>query len=179
MVDFFTSDSHLSHFNVIRYDNRPFSSIEEHDETLIQNWNAVVRRNDIVYHCGDFMFGGREKQEQVIKKLNGRIRLIKGNHDLKKSPNGFEWVKDIAVVKVEGKKICLCHYPLASPPRCDYHLFGHSHINGPHRYINYSPEFRLPAYNMYVGFWNWRPVTLEQILEVKINKVLRIEDIQE
>ena len=44
---FFTSDLHLGHENCIRLCNRPFSSIEEMDETLIENWNRKVQRGRI------------------------------------------------------------------------------------------------------------------------------------
>ena len=50
---FFTSDTHLGHKNVLKHSNRPFPTIEEHDQTLISNWNSVVEKEDIVYFYGN------------------------------------------------------------------------------------------------------------------------------
>ena len=78
---FFTSDTHFWHNNVIKFCNRPFSSIEEMNDTIIENWNRVVDKNDIVIHLGDFCFCGSDKFKELVEKLNGRIYLILGNHD--------------------------------------------------------------------------------------------------
>ena len=55
---FFTSDTHFDHKNIIRYCNRPFSSIEEMNNFLIKRWNATVGPDDTVFHLGDVTFGG-------------------------------------------------------------------------------------------------------------------------
>lgn len=73
------SDTHFGHENIIRYCNRPFANAKEADQKMVENWNSVVKDNDIVYHLGDVYFGidGVES----LRKLNGRKRLILGNHD--------------------------------------------------------------------------------------------------
>lgn len=82
---FFTSDTHFGHRNLLSakmHRPRPFSSIEEHDEALIRAWNAVVRPDDIVWHLGDFAYRCDLSYAAGIRaRLNGRIRLIRGNHD--------------------------------------------------------------------------------------------------
>ena len=55
---FFTSDSHFGHENIIRFCKRPFNSVREMNEELIHRWNSKVRPNDIVFHLGDFCWGG-------------------------------------------------------------------------------------------------------------------------
>ena len=60
---FFTSDTHFGHTNIIKYCKRPFNSLEEHDETLIKNWNNKVGENDIIFHLGDFAFGRKTMDE--------------------------------------------------------------------------------------------------------------------
>ena len=68
----FTSDTHFGHANIMKYCNRPFASVTEMDETLIANWNAVVRNGDTVFHLGDFAFCRETNAvERLLKRLNG------------------------------------------------------------------------------------------------------------
>ncbi len=78
---FFTSDTHFGHKNILEYekDARPFSTIEEMNEIIIERWNSVVTNKDIVYHLGDFAFGRRNIN--IASRLNGKKRLVMGNHD--------------------------------------------------------------------------------------------------
>lgn len=78
----FISDTHFSHKNILEYekDARPFVSIEEMNEKIIDNWNKNVKPNDIIYHCGDFAFG--YDNIDIAGRLNGRKKLILGNHDI-------------------------------------------------------------------------------------------------
>ena len=71
MNTFFISDTHLRHSAIIRFCQRPFSSVEEMDETIIRNWNAKVKPGDRVYHCGDFCFGNREEILAMTRRLRG------------------------------------------------------------------------------------------------------------
>lgn len=77
---YFTADTHFGHENVIRFCNRPFSSADEMDEMLIQNWNSRVKDNDTVYILGD-MFFRSANAESILQRLKGKKRLIIGNHD--------------------------------------------------------------------------------------------------
>ena len=80
---YFTSDTHFNHANIIGFCNRPFKNVEEMNETLITNWNRVVGVDDIVFHLGDFCLGGSAEWTNVLNRLNGKIYLIVGNHDIK------------------------------------------------------------------------------------------------
>ena len=55
---FFTSDHHFGHTNIIRFCNRPWPTISEHNRALIANWNAIVPEDGIVFHLGDFSYKG-------------------------------------------------------------------------------------------------------------------------
>lgn len=77
---YFTSDTHFNHNSILKFCNRPFETIEEHDNKLIENWNSVVGLDDTVFHLGDFCFGGAPKWKEIRSQLNGHIILIVGNH---------------------------------------------------------------------------------------------------
>ena len=81
MKVFIISDTHFGHENIIKYCNRPFSSVEEMDEKMIKNWNETVSNNDVVLHLGDFGLGKKEYIASIVKRLNGKKILIMGNHD--------------------------------------------------------------------------------------------------
>lgn len=79
---YLTSDTHFRHSKLL-YD-RGFNTIEEHDETIINNWNNLVRSQDTVIHMGDFVLGAGDKSRQVcdelLDRLNGKIIMLFGNH---------------------------------------------------------------------------------------------------
>lgn len=82
MKVFFTADLHLGHDNCIIFDGRPFATVEEMDEELIRRWNAKVDKGDLVYVLGDMIWKTRNGEaHELIRRLNGQIILIKGNHD--------------------------------------------------------------------------------------------------
>jgi len=139
MTTFFTSDHHFGHANILEYSDRPFSSIEEHDSVLVDNWNSVVSPGDLVYHLGDFVFG-KEKWKydracELLSVLNGQVHLIRGNHDYGKMLEA-PWAsvhkyKTIKVKTPDGpQRIFLCHYAMRVWNQSHYgvwSLFGHSH----------------------------------------------------
>ena len=128
---FFTSDTHFHHQNIIKYCNRPFSSVDEMNEKLINNWNSVVGKNDIVWHLGDFCFGRKENISEILPKLNGKINLVIGNHDHQKVKFyydvGFNRVYDRNVL-INGFYI-LSHAPLQFlNDNCPFfNIYGHVH----------------------------------------------------
>ena len=82
MSIFFTSDPHYHHANIMKYCSRPFTSVEEMDEELIKRWNSVVTKSDTIYILGDLIFTKDPAEAvRITTQLNGKIILIKGNHD--------------------------------------------------------------------------------------------------
>ena len=75
-MNYFTSDLHLGHRNIIRLCNRPFATIEEMDETLIRNWNAKVTNGDTVYILGDLLFRNEKPAEEYLKQLKGSGLIV-------------------------------------------------------------------------------------------------------
>lgn len=135
---FFTSDTHFHHVRVIEYSKRPFRSIHEMNQTIINRWNERVGAEDEVYHLGDVAFCDNEKFRTIFSQLSGRIHLIRGNHDLKnikgEKKGYFATIRDYHEINVGGQKIVLLHYPLATwnkSHRGSYSLHGHCHGNPP------------------------------------------------
>lgn len=132
-MKFFTADTHMNHSNIIKYCNRPFQTVEEMNETIINNWNSVVKDNDEVYHLGDFVLTkDRFAMKNFRGKLNGGIILIKGNHDRlnREDYQLFNKVAELMEIRYNGQKITLCHYAMRTW-NCSHHgslhFYGHSH----------------------------------------------------
>ncbi len=133
-IDFLTSDSHFGHANVIVFDKRPFKTIDEMDEALIDNWNAKVKnRNADVFHLGDFAFRNKKPISWYTERLYGRIHLIFGNHDDKgarKERHLFASTHEALYMRQGGHKISLYHYACRtwrSAHHGGWALHGHSH----------------------------------------------------
>lgn len=80
-MNFYIADMHFGHKNIVRYDNRPFDSVEEMDKALIQLWNETVGSDDVVYILGDFSWYKEDKTAFILGCLKGHKVLVKGNHD--------------------------------------------------------------------------------------------------
>jgi calcineurin-like phosphoesterase family protein len=175
-----SSDTHWSHGNILKYCNRPFETVEEMNQALIDNWNSVVGKDDHVYHLGDFCFGNVEKWNSILKPgvLNGNIHLILGNHDI---PRIFkenihrERFCEIAYQKmllVDGWTIFLNHFPfLDFSNSIDYKIIalcGHVHYNGTTTGTLTDEKLKLFQWNQYdvgVDNNNYTPISLEKVFE--------------
>lgn len=132
---FFTSDTHFNHGNILKYNpDRGCTTIEEMNEKIIERWNNVIAPGDTVYHLGDVAFGNPKNAVDLVKRLNGKKHLIKGNHDtsvyLRYIAKYFDSISEYKEIKVESEYIILCHYPIAKWHRQHhgaYHLYGHVH----------------------------------------------------
>ena len=77
----YIADLHFDDENILAYDNRPFLSVSEMNEAMIERWNRVVGKDDLTWILGDFCMGGAERWAAMLDRLNGRKALIVGNHD--------------------------------------------------------------------------------------------------
>jgi len=126
----FISDTHFGHTNVIKFSNRPYSSVEEMNECLINNWNDVVEESDHIYHLGDVSFVNGLNTNQILRRLKGQKHLIKGNHDKQVTANMWSSVHSYHEISYEKRKIVLCHYAMRVWNQSHYGswmLHGHSH----------------------------------------------------
>jgi calcineurin-like phosphoesterase family protein len=137
--EFVTADYHFGHRAMLRYEPRPWSSVEEMNQGLIDRWNAKISKTSVVYHLGDFSFCNVNRTLEILDQLNGIIRLVLGNHEGHKKPlskrllERFDWVRNYYESKTEdGIKVVMFHYPILSWNKAHYgswHLHGHSHGN--------------------------------------------------
>ena len=128
-VDFITSDHHFGHARISELASRPFLSVEEMNETMIERWNALVRPDDVVLHLGDLALGPIEQSVALAARLNGRRLLVPGNHDrvspatqtkraierfrLMYEDAGWSVLPEILDGTRHGIRILASHYPYA------------------------------------------------------------------
>ncbi len=140
------SDTHFNHLNILAYEprSRPFASVNEMNEVIINNWNSKVAPEDTVIHCGDFFMGQTEKIDEILPRLNGKIILVRGNHDTPTRVKKYEAcgieVKDIHYLPYKGRFFIFCHFPMTNEEfmrmvREDNSevilCYGHIHSNAP------------------------------------------------
>ena len=131
-MNYYISDTHFGHANIIRYDNRPFESPQKMDEVMIDRWNETVSNDDTVYILGDFSWYQESKTVEILEILTGRKILIKGNHD-RVSPKilrQFVKVCDYLELMDNNTRVILSHYPMPfwnGQFRDSVHLYGHVH----------------------------------------------------
>lgn len=167
----FTADTHFGHSNIIKYCNRPFQTIEEHDSYLIRIWNSRVKPEDVVFHLGDFCFKKlKGKTAQFyLDQLNGKIIVVKGNHD---SNNGVKTCIKNMRIHLGGKELLLIHKPEdVGYTDVDLVLCGHVHQHWKFR------RFSVDFCNVGVDQWKFMPVTINEILR-QYNKWLKTESLE-
>ena len=168
----FTADTHMGHGNIIKYCHRPFTDAKHMDDTIIANWNGVVRSGDIVYHLGDFAFCKTPQDvDGYIKRLNGQIHLILGNHDKHTvtDAKGFAWMGkkyQSKMVKIGEQYVFMSHYACRVWDHSHHGawgLFGHSHNTLPDDPNSLSCDVGQDA-------WKFTPVSFEEIKAVMAKK---------
>lgn len=181
MRNLYIADTHFSHKNIIKFDNRPFASVTEMDEYLIEQWNKKVNKDDVVNIIGDFCWGKVNRWLEILEQLKGNKVLIKGNHDLKNIPtsvkNHFQDIKERKVICDEGRKVIMNHYPEPfywhDSNETVYMLYGHVHCTAEAiavEELRETIQLTLPFhkaqfYNCWCGFYDWAPATLDEIIE--------------
>lgn len=168
MKIWFTSDTHFSAERTRLYSRRPFDTVEEMDEVLINNWNSVVGKDDIVYHLGDF------GNYDIAKRLNGHINLVFGNYEEREfESKSFEEIKEefahnginvvsLSILKLTLKEdnieLFLTHKPTDAKVIRDktgvYTLFGHIHK---------SQMFKKFGLNVGIDCHNFMPIDLDTV----------------
>lgn len=175
MSTFFIADTHFNHSNIIKYCNRPFISSEDQTNKLIENWNSVVKDEDIVFVLGDFFFFYNPKEysddnihifinetkecARILSQLKGHKYLIKGNHDIRSDKcyyeTGFEFVSPYPIIY--DNFFILSHEPLLLSQTTPYfNLYGHVHNDD--RFTDTSTSKCVSVERI-----NYIPISLERI----------------
>lgn len=160
---FFTADTHFDHERILVHARRPFSSVDEMNQALIEKWNGVVGSRDLVYIVGDFAW---TRHGYFQSALNGRKILIRGDHDKmnQKYLANFSEVYDLKRLSIENHPVFLCHWPMRSWPgsaRGSWHFYGHSHGTSSEYEDTWSCDVG-------VDVWNYQPVPWE-VLKAKMS----------
>ena len=187
---FFTSDTHFGHQRIIELCNRPFSSFEEMDEALIDNWNHVVYEDDVVYHLGDVALGQWDRWNNILPRLNGRKILVVGNHDRVFCANKQShidrfkpiydlWFEEIhdnisGLTLLNGEGVNLSHFPYDGDSHGDdryreYRLHDNANvlIHGHTHSADVISRSKIDTVQIHVGVdaHNYTPVSEQQVID--------------
>ena len=170
----FTSDTHFGHQPEFLWKHRGFSSVEEMDEAIIENWNKVIKSTDIVYHLGDTMLNDNMHGLECFKRLNGQIFLIYGNHDSDARKNllftelsgkmlggWYAWV-----IKYGKLSIYMSHYPTITSNFDQKHFSQHViAVHGhTHQRTNWLDMKNPFLYHVGLDSHNNTPVHIDEVV---------------
>lgn len=189
MSNYYISDTHFGHSNIIDFDHRPYKNVQEMDKILINNWNSIVSNEDTVYILGDFCWLKEDKWIEYLNQLKGKKQLIRGNHDLKNMSttlkSKFEDIKDYKEITDNGRHIIMCHYPIlcykSSYDSKAWMLHGHTHITREQDFVeSWTKELigtRISnsdswghVINVGCMLHNYTPMTLDNLIAYYNNK---------
>lgn len=149
-MEYFISDTHLDHANIIRYCDRPFSNVNDMNKAIVRNWNAIVKPDDIVYHLGDFAF---HRKNYWLSHLNGQIIFVNGNHDHYKMTAVHS-----LIFRHKGISFMLLHDPkYITPDWRGWTIHGHQHT---------KPSINKRAINVSADLTNFTPVSIDKLMEM-------------
>lgn len=182
---FFTSDLHFRHGNIIKYCNRPFETVQEQTEKLIENWNKTVPDTAIVFILGDFAFASKNQQKTILQKLTGKKYLVLGNHDQNIPEEEFEGIYDLVEVSIKvgenWETFILSHRPLLCWEGSDkgvYMLSGHIHSSNIRKEGCQNGDIELwetmagrLCWDVGVDNNDYKPISVEEVLEKIKNKI--------
>jgi len=161
MQIFVTSNQQFGRPGAIKKYDRPFSSLEEMNETLIENWNLTVSPEDVVYVLGNFGWDPTTV-ENCINTLNGHIYFIEGEFDkatvdVSMLPNADKKMEEIGQIDfLPEMDACMSYWPLSIWPG-KYLLTGH-----PSKKIKTSPSKKI--INVSCDQWSYKPVNIESLI---------------
>ncbi len=189
MRNYFTSDPHFGHGNIIRYCHRPMLRpgdldekgqwispeigrirTAEMDSLIITRWNERVKPGDRVICAGDFCFKKSSEAPDATgagvfnyyrSQLNGDIVFIEGNHD---SNNAVKTIIQSLVIKYGGRFIKITHRPEHAEGKYEFNFCGHIHTDWKFKQQVMEEGHITTLINVGVDMWDFRPVSYEEIM---------------
>lgn len=168
----------VSHDKDFLWGKRGFRSIEEHDETIIANWNRIVKPEDSVFHLGDTFLNDMDYGIECLNRLNGTIYLVQGNHDgttkidhIRMLCPNVKFANTLGMepllattFKYHKWNFYLCHFPMhigdfINDDRKNYCLCGHIHTKDKWR------DILMKSYHVELDCHHMFPVSIEEIVE--------------
>lgn len=183
----FTADTHFGHKAMSAEGKgwRPFDTVAEHDEFLVEQWNKVVRPGDLVWHLGDVGMGSEERTLATVSRLNGQKHLVAGNHDpvwpghrdshkkQKRWLEVFESVQAFARRRIRpGEYILLSHFPYKnSGDHTGEERYREYRLNDTgsrliHGHVHDAWALNGRQLNVGVDVRNWRPISLSELISI-------------
>jgi calcineurin-like phosphoesterase family protein len=158
------ADPHFGHKKIIEYENRPFTNVEEMDETIIERHNKIIQKHEKVIIAGDFSFYVTEKTKKILNRLNGYKILIIGNHDRQKSYRawyeyGFNEVYKYPLVYQDN--IIISHEPVFFNGNY-INIHGHTHSTKNEFTDNWNKHICVSLEKL-----NYYPIEIEGLLSLR------------
>lgn len=193
----FTSDTHFSHNNIIRYCDRPFRDVDHMNQVIIDNWNSVVSPEDTVFHLGDVALGQIDKSLACVSRLNGYKILKLGNHDRPfmrfRNTDYWDWYlrymevfqevwhwQDRHTVSLNGQEFVISHFPYTGdhtptdrhadvrPVDDGYTPLIHGHTHIRDQHYTLSSK-GTPQIHVGQDAWNFTPVSEDEVMNYYVN----------
>lgn len=180
MNTFICSDTHFCHDKEFIWKSRGFKSVEDMNDNIIQRWNAIVAPDDIVFHLGDMMLGDLEQGLDCVRRLNGGIAIVWGNHETEARKTALMQLPNIIslgyahVLKYGKHRLYLSHYPTLTANYDDkkftQHVINfHGHVHSKTPWIDENNPF---MYDVGMDAHNCAPILLDLAIEDVKNKYL-------
>lgn len=192
MTTWFTADTHFGHENIIKFCNRPFSNVEEMNQTIIKNFNSVIDPKDLLVILGDVCMGNIRESLALIPKINGHKVLVPGNHDRvwsgyqQSAPKKIEmltlynenglsiWPESAFRISTDGShSYLICHFPYEGDSQEieRYQQWRPSRSRHPntwliHGHVHNSWKVKDRQINVGVDVWDFLPVHEDTITEI-------------
>ncbi|SCW52348.1 Calcineurin-like phosphoesterase superfamily protein [Ruminococcaceae bacterium YRB3002] len=161
---YFTSDLHLGHRTVLKH-RTDFATIDDMNEAFIRDINDTVTGKDTLYILGDLSYRiSPEDANDMIRQMNGRKILIRGNHDPEYDPSLFEEIADYLEFKYDHRIYIMMHYPLVCWKQMRHGSVQlHGHIHSSPKYNEHNHGLGRLQYDVGVDANNYRPVSIDEI----------------